>query len=399
MNKIPKNNNPAQSNFQQQPPQQFNKGPAGGPLPSQSQSFQSYGGGGRHNYRERDRGRNNDGGNPFGRRRERSPRRGQYGYDNNNYDQHPNTHVEGERNLPGTPHYREKKPFVDPTIPEGFIKVYSRTIFIGGVPHSMTEHELTQQLRPFAEVQSVILNSERKHAFVKVYSRQEAEAVIASFTNAPHTSGLRARWGVGFGPRDCSDYSTGISTIPIARLTDADKKWMVSAEWGGTGGLPLQSGLFVEEPDIEVGHGVSSKSISRRMPTNASTNGPKSDGNPYGARSPRQNYNQGGYNNNPGNIPINFGGNAPPPFQQSPPPQYGGFQQHTPQQGYAQPNPNMNGGGPPPPNAGGVDQAAMFKQMMSVMQQGNQGGQPMDMASMFESMAQMLKQQQQQPPQ
>lgn len=40
---------------------------------------------------------------------------------------------------------------------------------------------------------------------------------------------------------------------------------MVTAEFGGTGGKPIESGMVVEEPDIEIGQGVSSKAISRRM--------------------------------------------------------------------------------------------------------------------------------------
>ena len=71
----------------------------------------------------------------------------------------------------------------------------------------------------------------------------------------------QTRWGVGFGPRDCSDYSTGISIVPIARLTDADCKWMLTAEYGGSGGKPIESGMVVEEPDIEIGAGVSSKGM------------------------------------------------------------------------------------------------------------------------------------------
>lgn len=34
---------------------------------------------------------------------------------------------------------------------------------------------------------------------------------------------------------------------------------MLSAEYGGTGGKPIQEGMIVEEPDIEIGAGVSSK--------------------------------------------------------------------------------------------------------------------------------------------
>ena len=40
---------------------------------------------------------------------------------------------------------------------------------------------------------------------------------------------------------------------------------MLTAPYGGTGGEPIKGGMVVEEPDIEIGAGVSSKAISRRM--------------------------------------------------------------------------------------------------------------------------------------
>lgn len=182
----------------------------------------------------------------------------------------------GEMNMPGTPHYRPRNVGFDPSTPQGSIKVLSRTLFIGGVPRNMDERALATVLRPFAEVQSVILNSERKHAFIKVYSRREAEQVITSF-NKDNALPLRTRWGVGFGPRDCCNYQHGISIIPIQRLTEADKAWIVNAQWGGTGGQPMLSGMVIDEPDIEIGSGVSSKAMSRKMPTNSARNGPKSN--------------------------------------------------------------------------------------------------------------------------
>jgi len=78
---------------------------------------------------------------------------------------------------------------------------------------------------------------------------------------------LQTRWGVGFGPRDCSNYQTGISIIPIDRLTDADNKWMLTAEYGGTGGKQIEPGMVVEEPDIEIGAGVSSKGKDHSLST------------------------------------------------------------------------------------------------------------------------------------
>jgi len=52
---------------------------------------------------------------------------------------------------------------------------------------------------------------------------------------------------------------------------------MLTAPFGGSGGREIVPGLCVEEPDIEIGAGVSSKAISRRMQTDKGGNhGPKS---------------------------------------------------------------------------------------------------------------------------
>lgn len=135
-------------------------------------------------------------------------------------------------------------------------------------------------------MQTCIVNVDKRHAFVKMISRTDAMAAkdgmeryrsaemqlrvsLSPLFPSPRskyflvlpllTYIIKTRWGVGFGPRDCSDYQTGISIIPIDRLTDADRKWMLSAEYGGTGGKSIEPGLVVEEPDIEIGAGVSSK--------------------------------------------------------------------------------------------------------------------------------------------
>ncbi|POS83209.1 hypothetical protein EPUL_004778 [Erysiphe pulchra] len=164
----------------------------------------------------------------------------------------------------------------DSTIPKGSIKVLSRTLFVGGV--TGTEQELRQLFSRYGQVQTCVVNRDKRHAFVKMVSRADAVTAKDAMekTRMPESS-LRTRWGVGFGPRDCSDYATGVSVIPISKLTDADRKWMLSAAYGGSGGAPIESGMIVEEPDIEIGQGVSSKAISRRMQTDrGGNNGPKS---------------------------------------------------------------------------------------------------------------------------
>lgn len=155
----------------------------------------------------------------------------------------------------------------DDSLPEDHIKVLSRTLFVGGANGS--EAELRSIFSRFGTVQTCIVNREKHHAFVKMANRRDAVAAKEGMDHAHDMEttarARQTRWGVGFGPRDCSDYTTGISIIPIDRLTDADRKWVVTAEYGGTGGKPLQGGMVIEEPDIEIGAGVSSKAISRRV--------------------------------------------------------------------------------------------------------------------------------------
>ncbi|KAM0335191.1 hypothetical protein ACHAQA_000232 [Verticillium albo-atrum] len=165
----------------------------------------------------------------------------------------------------------------DRSLPEGKIRVYSRTLFVGGV--TCTEQELRNIFTQYGQVQTCIVNKDKRHAFVKMLTRKDAEAAkeALEFPQGPDGLQLRTRWGVGFGPRQCSDYASGISVIPITELTEADRKWMLTAEFGGSGGKPIETGIVVEEPDIEIGAGVSSKAISRRMQTDkGGSHGPKS---------------------------------------------------------------------------------------------------------------------------
>ncbi|KAM4060602.1 RNA polymerase II-binding domain-containing protein [Hirsutella rhossiliensis] len=236
----------------------------------------------------------------LGRSRSRSPDHGwaahgspRGGHDRLDYGQHE----ERERNGRRGNGYRQRSPQArrgrsstpsselpkverwiefDPNMPAGHIKVLSRTLFVGGV--TCTEADLRNIFVRFGTVQTCIVNKEKRHAFVKMLTRKDAINAKDSTEDTRNLElPLRTRWGVGFGPRDCSDYATGISVIPIHKLTEADRKWMLTAPYGGSGGRPIESGMCVEEPDIEIGAGVSSKAISRRMQTDkGGSNGPKS---------------------------------------------------------------------------------------------------------------------------
>lgn len=48
------------------------------------------------------------------------------------------------------------------------------------------------------------------------------------------------------------DVSTGISTIPIKHLSRIEHEWLLTAEHGGTRGLPIRSGMVFEAPDTDL---------------------------------------------------------------------------------------------------------------------------------------------------
>ncbi|KAF2024976.1 hypothetical protein EK21DRAFT_117230 [Setomelanomma holmii] len=235
------------------------------------------------NDRGRGRGKQRGGRNDRNEYRQRSP---------------PRRQPSPPRNVYGNSKYIEW----DNSLPRDHIRVLSRTLFVGGA--GGTEGEIRSIFSRFGQVQTCIVNLEKRHAFVKMLTRPDAVHAKEGMDNlqdpAAQSKARQTRWGVGFGPRDCSDYQTGISVIPISRLTDADRKWALTAEHGGTGGRPLESGMVIEEPDIEIGAGVSSKAISRRVPTDV----PR--GNARGG------FNGGG--NNRGNY-----GNGPKYHKQAPP--------------------------------------------------------------------------------
>ncbi|KAB5582696.1 hypothetical protein GE09DRAFT_1211331 [Coniochaeta sp. 2T2.1] len=221
----------------------------------------------------RDRGYNN-----YGHNSPQGGRGGRGGHDDRGRDNYRQRSPARNRGFTPEeePEPQDKWVEYDNSLPNGSIKVLSRTLFVGGV--TCSEAELREIFSRYGKVQTCIVNKDKRHAFVKMYWRKDAmRAKEAMEHNRDHDLPLRTRWGVGFGPRDCSDYQTGISVIPIHKLTDADRKWMLTAPFGGSGGRPIVTGLSVEEPDIEIGAGVSSKAISRRMQTDKSGNqGPRS---------------------------------------------------------------------------------------------------------------------------
>ncbi|KAK5172836.1 uncharacterized protein LTR77_002956 [Saxophila tyrrhenica] len=201
-------------------------------------------------------GRNQDGGRD--RYRQRSPMRNS-----------PMPGQGGSRAMNGMP-MQPKFIRIDSSMPPNHIKVLSRTLFVGGANGS--QQEINDLFERFGTVQTCIANRDKRHAFVKMTTREHAlnakenlERLQSSNDREVMSIARQTKWGVGFGPRECCNYQKGESVIPIEKLTDADNKWLLTAEYGGTGGQPVEGGMVLEEPDIEIGAGVSSKAMSKRV--------------------------------------------------------------------------------------------------------------------------------------
>ncbi|EME47566.1 hypothetical protein DOTSEDRAFT_50941 [Dothistroma septosporum NZE10] len=233
--------------------------------------------------RQKDDGR---GGNQRGRYRQRSPMRNSPG---------PGSYAMNGR--PMQPKYIGH----DSSLPPDNIKVLSRTLFVGGA--NGTQQEIQDVFERYGRVQTCIANRDKRHAFVKMTTRNHALAAKAGMEEMQTRNdrevmaiARQTKWGVGFGPRECCDYQRGESIIPIHKLTEADLKWLHTAEYGGTGGRSLEGGMVLEEPDIEIGAGVSSKAMSKRVgpENNAPAKRQREDGGGGGGRRHGKKHHGGG---------------------------------------------------------------------------------------------------------
>lgn len=278
-------------------------------------------------------------------------------YSNANTSRDTMSLIPGEKNVSGSNHYRNKPVLQDSTCPINNVKVMSRTLFIGGINSRDTKRDLLNRLKPYGEIQTCFLNNKKGHGFVKAYSRAEAENIIKTFNilSSQDQHELRVRWALGFGPRAYFNFDSGISTVPLYVITEAEKQWAKNCEWGGTGGKEMVSGLLFEEPDYNpnetnkinnkrldfLDHGnISNKPLSQRKATELARTNPGVLNQRYAQQQ------QFLYGNHPqpqqafpGLVP------PPPPAQQIHPQQmYGNSNSNNNAMFYQQPPP------PPPPN-------------------------------------------------
>ncbi|CAG8799851.1 20125_t:CDS:2, partial [Gigaspora rosea] len=136
------------------------------------------------------------------------------------------------------------------------------------------------------------INYDKNHAFIKMETRAGAARALHGLKMQVSQKGKQnckitvVRWGVGFGPKNCFDFDSGESLIPLSRLTETDRKWLFTSEKGGTGGRDIVGGIVVEEPDIVIGEGFSSGSGNKKLgPQHESSRKERRRGHDKGDRS------------------------------------------------------------------------------------------------------------------
>ncbi|KAF9168082.1 hypothetical protein DFQ26_001539 [Actinomortierella ambigua] len=142
----------------------------------------------------------------------------------------------------------------DPHVPPDAIKVLSRTLWVGGafIP-TISEDELSRVFEPHGQISSLIGNSAKFNAFIKMMDREQAERCKQHLDRTlVQDEVMKVGWGCGFGPRDCFDYTAGASVIPLRALTETDRRWLSQSVVGGFGpGQDIRGGVCIFEPNIE----------------------------------------------------------------------------------------------------------------------------------------------------
>lgn len=148
----------------------------------------------------------------------------------------------------------ERPPQYDPYVAPDFIRVLSRTLYVGALPDFMREETLRELFEKYGDIETLTVNVGKRNAFLKMTTRSSAEAVKENCHRASISSPngmstlIRINWACGYGPKEYFDFMTGVSTVPLNRLSKPEQTWMKTSYRGGG---PVVGGTTVEEPETE----------------------------------------------------------------------------------------------------------------------------------------------------
>ena len=83
----------------------------------------------------------------------------------------------------------------------------------------------------YGNVQTCTVKGDRSFAFVKMLTRKEAMVAKKGLPESRDFGSFSfIRWAVGFGPRMYCNFSTGISKIPLKKLSRAERDKFSNAQ-------------------------------------------------------------------------------------------------------------------------------------------------------------------------
>ncbi|KAI8142300.1 hypothetical protein BJV82DRAFT_152353 [Fennellomyces sp. T-0311] len=161
----------------------------------------------------------------------------------------PRSHMPPPRtsSLPG--------PISDTSLPNGAIKVLTRTLFVGPLPGWFGKEDVANIFEQYGELHSIIMSKKiktRVNAFLKYTTRASLEAAMQDTANLMVDDvKVKVNFGFGFGPRKLFNYDSGESIIPLNELTEDEKSSLVTAPVGGFQGLSVRDQMIIEEPEVQ----------------------------------------------------------------------------------------------------------------------------------------------------
>ncbi|ORZ20372.1 hypothetical protein BCR42DRAFT_408642 [Absidia repens] len=144
-------------------------------------------------------------------------------------------------------------PTYDRTLEPGSIRVLTRSLFVGPLPYDCEAEEVEHIFSRYGDIISVILRKKnnRHNAFLKYSTHQATRAAKYNSANLEiHHRKVNVNWAYGFGPKRFFDYERGESIIPLADLTDDERRSLTTTTLGGFRGGLLQDRMAVEEPEV-----------------------------------------------------------------------------------------------------------------------------------------------------
>ncbi|CAO3687139.1 unnamed protein product [Umbelopsis ramanniana] len=156
---------------------------------------------------------------------------------------------------PETRSFGSSMVFDDPSLPEGSIRVLTRTLFVGPLPDAMTKQQIRERFAEYGNVSSVVVHKTRNNlvnAFLKFDRRQALDHIKSTMNTFPLDKlTVKVNWASGFGPKMYFNFELGEAIVPLSAYTDIEKGYLKTGYYGGFQGSPFRDRVTIEEPDVE----------------------------------------------------------------------------------------------------------------------------------------------------